>query len=297
MARDEDEPARDEAKAPGTSGGRAGTSGEAAWRLSISPGRTYAPVAIGTVATCAVNAASVPQDAARYGVNIAFWKPLVWEFTSGAMVLALMPLIRFGVVRSRRADMSLAQIVGLHVALLVAFFVVHVAGMVALRHLFYAAIGAGSYDFGFTAGNLLYEFRKDVLTYGLIAAVFWLAERQMDRVPAAAVTAAPAGGLWLKDGTISIRLDPADITWVASAGNYVEYALASGKRHLVRGTLQAEEERLKPNGLRRIHRQRLVNAARVRRVATRPSGDFDVELDTGETLAGSRRYRNAVEGL
>src|SRR5215207_2339917 len=48
MARDEDEPARDEAKAPGTSGGRAGTSGEAAWRLSISPGLTYAAVAIGT---------------------------------------------------------------------------------------------------------------------------------------------------------------------------------------------------------------------------------------------------------
>lgn len=75
------------------------------------------------------------------------------------------------------------------------------------------------------------------------------------------------------------------------SGNYVEFALASGQKHLIRTTLQAEEERLKPVGFVRIHRTRLVNAARLRRIATRASGDFEVEMDTGESLAGSRRYR------
>ena len=39
---------------------------------------------------------------------------------------------------------------------------------------------------------------------------------------------------------------------------------------------------------------RLVNASRLRRIETRPSGDFEVEMDTGESLGGSRRYRQGA---
>jgi DNA-binding LytR/AlgR family response regulator len=47
----------------------------------------------------------------------------------------------------------------------------------------------------------------------------------------------------------------------------------------------------------RVHRTRLVNLNRAVAIAQRASGDFELRMDTGETLIGSRRYRQAVAGL
>jgi len=43
----------------------------------------------------------------------------------------------------------------------------------------------------------------------------------------------------------------------------------------------------------RIHRGRLVRRAAIRRIETDKSGDFTVELASGASLRGSRRYRPA----
>ncbi len=87
-----------------------------------------------------------------------------------------------------------------------------------------------------------------------------------------------------------VRVDAREVIWVASAGNYIEYALA-GRRHLIRGTLSGEEARLAPFGIVRVHRGRLINLGHAVMLEPRPSGDFTVRMDTGEVLSGSRRYR------
>ena len=102
---------------------------------------------------------------------------------------------------------------------------------------------------------------------------------------------------WLRDGATSIRVAPRDVVWVSSAGNYVEYRLIGGAVHLIRATLAKEEPRLKPFGIVRVHRTRLVNLRRVIGVARRASGDFELRLDDGETVPCSRRYRAAISGL
>ncbi|HEX9590105.1 MAG TPA: LytTR family DNA-binding domain-containing protein [Bradyrhizobium sp.] len=84
---------------------------------------------------------------------------------------------------------------------------------------------------------------------------------------------------------------------MSSAGNYVEYSLADGVNHLVRGTLAAEEARLTPFNIVRVHRTRLVNLTRVRGLKTGANGDFELTLDTGQTISGSRRYRGAVASI
>ncbi|RXT53481.1 hypothetical protein B6S44_16215 [Bosea sp. Tri-44] len=292
---------RDESQRAGTSGGEGVTNGEApalqraarglpAWTL-------YLLIAAGTAATCAVNAFSTLHDFARYGRAVPFWQPVLWEASSGIVILALAPLVRRLVLVSLAKPPGPAALIALHAAAVLAFSALHVTGMILLRKLGYWAAGAGDYSFGLSPGNLLYELRKDVLVYLLLAGLFWLAElwarRPMPHRIAADATPV-ASGFWLRDGTINLRLDPAEIVAVISAGNYVEYCLDSGKRHLIRATLQAEEERLRTLGFARIHRTRLVNAARIRRIASRPSGDFDVEMDTGESLVGSRRYRDGL---
>jgi DNA-binding LytR/AlgR family response regulator len=102
--------------------------------------------------------------------------------------------------------------------------------------------------------------------------------------------------LWLRDGSTR-TIEPAEILLISSAGNYVEYSLAGGINHLVRGTLAAEEARLKQYNLVRVHRTRLVNLSRVTGFKGGPNGDFELTLDAGQSVSGSRRYRQAVASI
>ena len=83
---------------------------------------------------------------------------------------------------------------------------------------------------------------------------------------AAAAAADPAtaphwsGSATAQHGSVS---NPRDILWISSAGNYVEYSLADGITHLVRGTLAGEKARLTKFNIVRVHRTRLVNLSRV----------------------------------
>jgi DNA-binding LytR/AlgR family response regulator len=103
--------------------------------------------------------------------------------------------------------------------------------------------------------------------------------------------------IWLRDGTKSIRIEPRDILWISSAGNCIEYSLADGANHLIRGTLAAAEGELSRFNLARIHRTRLASLDRISPVQSKPSGDFDLTFDTEHIVQGSRRYRSAVASL
>jgi len=70
-----------------------------------------------------------------------------------------------------------------------------------------------------------------------------------------------------------------------------------GANHLVRGTLAAEEARLTPFKIVRVHRTRLVNLTRVSGLKAGPNGDFELTLDTGQAISGSRRYRAAIASI
>jgi hypothetical protein len=145
----------------------------------------------------------------------------------------------------------------------------------------------------------------DVVTCILIGGGMWLmdirreAQRALQVVtpPPAASPPSTQQTIWLRDGAKSIRIEPRDILWISSAGNYIEYSLADGANHLIRGTLAAAESELSRFNLARIHRTRLANLDRVSRVQSKPSGDFDLTFDTGHTVQGSRRYRSAVASL
>ena len=83
---------------------------------------------------------------------------------------------------------------------------------------------------------------------------------------------------------------------MSSAGNYVEFWLADGRRPLMRATLAAIEVELEAYGFVRAHRSWLVNGARVTGLEPDGSGDWTVEL--GEVRAPlSRRFPEALARL
>jgi uncharacterized membrane protein YhaH (DUF805 family) len=292
---DQDRARGDEASASGTSGWSGGINGD--WTM-------FAAIAAVALAIGIVNALSGAQDAAWRGDSYDIGRRLFWELSSIIVILLLVPILALAVRRMRRTP-GLARRVGIAAVALLGFSTLHITGMVGLRK-FLLWLAGGAYDFHFSLATVLYEFRKDAVTALLLGATLWLIESRRElRKAARAAASTPAAPLeqpspdviWLRDGTSRIRVAPRDILWVASAGNYIEYILANGTQHLIRGTLAATESELARFAIVRVHRTRLANLDRVSSVDFKPSGDFELTFDNGQMLGGSRRYRPAVASL
>jgi hypothetical protein len=291
---------RDERAVAKPSGGTPWPSGVDA-RLSVRA--VYAIVVALVAASCLVGTFSAARDVSwRISAPNNLWEPALWYCTSGIVVLALLPLARRGAMLARGVAVRPFAVTAAVVSLAFVFSGLHIIGMAVLRELAYAASG-WAYKYPWSE-EIPYELRKDLFSYVALAVIFWLANRANNTPPAEAAEGTPeapkaqgAHAFWLRDGRMRILIDPREIVSVSSAGNYVEYALSSGRRHLIRATLRAEETRLSSFGVARVHRTRLVNVKRMVAVKWRPSGDFEVRLDTGEVVAGSRRFKATVAGI
>lgn len=292
---DQNRPPRDETRPAGTSGWLHGITGE--------DRRVYALVAAVAVVIGIVDALSMADDIARRGGVYDARTPLLCDMTSIAVIILLTPAL-LAIIRRIRREPALAVRIALAIATIIIFSAVHITGMVGLRKLIMWLAG-GAYDFHLSFATVLYEFRKDVVTCILIGGGMWLMDIRREAQRALQVMAAPPAAsppstpqtIWLRDGARSVRIEPRDILWISSAGNYIEYSLADGSNRLIRGTLAAAESELSRFNLARIHRTRLANLDRVTGVQSKPSGDFDLTFDSGHTVQGSRRYRSAVASL
>ncbi|WP_129793356.1 LytTR family DNA-binding domain-containing protein [Sphingosinicella sp. CPCC 101087] len=275
-----------------TSGADTGTSGKGRlppWALA------YAIIAVATMAIGSVNVMSALDQFDWMDRPIDWWKPVVWEATSGVVLLALawMPMAairRFPISRDRRIR-DLAA----HAALTVPFSIVHVGLMVALRHAAYAAAGE-IYEFN---DAWLYEYRKDVISYALYAGTYWLSVRLVGSPKPADRRDAETTSdtILIDEGQRVSRVSPDELLAARSCGNYVEFLLGDGRRPLMRTTLGSLGTQLAPLGFVRTHRSWLVNARRVAQMEAEGSGDYGLTLDDGTSVPLSRRYPQALEVL
>jgi DNA-binding LytR/AlgR family response regulator len=283
----------DERPAAVTSGGWRGTVGKLASR--------YGWVALLIVATCVVNVLTAMQHTPGGASNLR--GPILDESTSALVLIMLLPILKRSVdaffsARDRRLAFIFVTMA------VIAYALSHIVLIVLLRQMAYPAFG-GTYEFRWSV-EFPTEFRKDLISAFMIVVVFRLIDRrpgarsaatdneQSASPPRASPSLRPE--IWLRDGSASIRLDPTEVISVTSAGNYVEFVLPA-RRHLIRGTLAAEEIRLKPFGFSRVHRTKLVNISRIAVIEPRPNGDFALRMDNGEVIAGSRRYKEAVVAI
>lgn len=246
------------------------------------------------IALAVVNALSELDERDRSNRPVETWEPWVWEMTSVASFLMIAPFIFRLSQRLQPPRFSWLPAIGIHLLLSVPVSIAHSSIMIGLRHAIYAALG-DSYGYG-GRGDLgpilLYEYRKDLITYAALVALPLIARRIVDA--RRAEHAAPqAHRIEVRDGSRTRWLAPSDVEWVQAAGNYVELFGPFGTL-LHRRTLAELAEELKPHGFARIHRSRIVRKAAIAVTETRPSGDFDVTLASGATIGGSRRYRNQL---
>ncbi len=273
-------------------------SGRAEWT------RAYAATGAVLALACAVNIASRWHDA-RTGVPL--WRPALGETSSIASVLAF-AWIAFA-ARDRARGLGPARAFCLHVAAACAFSVLHCLGMWTLRRIVLTAAGV-AYGWSITPGLFFYEFRKDLLTYTVILLIYRavrgtasppaeISAQAAGQAPLAAPRplAGPAETYTIRDGAKLWRVETREILAVLSAGNYVEFALADGRRIMMRATLAGVGADLADAGFVRVHRSWIVNAARVRALAPDNSGDYTLSVDGGMSVPLSRRFPEALSRL
>lgn len=251
-------------------------------------------LALGVLGVTGVDVFSVMDERARAGRPVPLWEPAVWELSSAAVLIALLPAL---LALSRRIPPWPIRLraLALHALALPVFSLIHTGAMGLVRAGVYRLVG-GAYNPLGPLGDWAYELRKDALVYLAVMTLHqvWLRTAPAPTPAPEAQLDAPPAPLEVRDGTRRHFLDPARIDWVEAAGNYVELHGPDGCV-LHRASLSQMEARLAPAGFARIHRSRLVRRAAVRTVETTASGDFVVVLADGTRLGGSRRH--PVESL
>jgi len=249
----------------------------------------FAAAAAMVAAVNVINVITIAHEQPEVGLA----GPLVWEGSSwvSLMLFFWIPWIGYRLappfVRPRWWLL-------VHVPVALVFSLAHVAGFVALRKLAYWLAG-DTYSFGAFVAQFFYELRKDALGYVLFIAGFALIEhllrqQQLIDTPGQTLT------FDIRDGQRLIRVSLCDILAVTSAGNYVEFVLADGRRPMMRSPLSALEDELGSRGFVRTHRSWVVNAARMTRLEPEGSGDYTVELESLKVPL-SRRYPQALARL
>lgn len=270
------------------------------WRRSAEIGFWLGAFLINAV----FNSTTVAMDVQRSGLAYQPWQAAVWETSSGLLALLLVPLVVLFTRRFPLHQDTWRRHLPWYLPASLAWSLLHVLGMVALRKLAYATQGM-QYDFGNWPLELFYEYLKDVRefvgTVVLIHAYRFILLRLQGEVrlldepdvgPPVDAIDRPERFLVRKLGK-EFLVAANDIEWIQAAGNYANLRVR-GRDYPLRTTIAGVEIRLDPQRFARVHRSYIVNLDQVAMIEPLESGDARVHLKDGTTLPCSRRYRNEL---
>jgi hypothetical protein len=255
-----------------------------------------------------LNTAVARADMREAGLPWGWWEAAVWEGTSHAVLLALIPALVWWTRRFPLHWDTLARHLPWHLLGSVLFSLAHVAGMVALRHALHAAAGQ-AYGFGPFWSEWGYEYLKDVRAYAAIvggitvyrllllrlqgeARVLDAPEPSPDPAPAPTAPARPERFL-VRQLRKEFLIAASDIDSVQAQANYVALRV-NGRDYLLRSTLAEFARQLDPARFVQVHRSHLVNLDRITEIEPLDSGDAKLTLRDGSAVPCSRRYRTAL---
>lgn len=251
------------------------------------------------------NTLTVGMEMTRAGLPHHPLEPAVWEWSSNLVLLALVPAI---MLFTRRFPLHLdtwRRQLPWYLLASVAYSLLHVLAMVALRKAAYAAAGE-VYDFGYWPRQMAYEYIKDIQTFFnavMLLHLYRFVVRRLqgeaslldapdDDAPPVEPVDRPERFLVRKLGR-EFLVAANDIESLQASGNYVNLRVR-GRDYPLRSTIAAIESRLDPARFQRVHRSWIVNLEHVAMIEPLDTGDARIHLRDGSTLPCSRRYRPAL---
>lgn len=248
---------------------------------------------------------SVIQEYARANLVVEPWEVFTWEFSSGFTILLLIPAIilfdRAFPLNFQQHVLGIARQIFLHLPATIVFSLLHVGGFVLIRKWIYS-IADRVYTFGDWPVELLYEYRKDLVTYFTILAIIYVYREllSLSKGKARLDNVEPEDDLSLKliatKGNKKVIIAPDEIDSIEAAGNYVQLNV-NEKHYLMRSTMKEVADKLKPFNFARVHRGHIVNEARVIAATARDTGGLTLELKNGSHVECSRRYRQNLQSI
>ena len=220
--------------------------------------------------------------------------PVIQQYTSALSAIACLPIALLAYRVAPLDSRPRWRVLAVHIVGLLVFSSVHVLGFYVLRLAVFAALDT-PYQY-VVPDRFIYELRKDALGYFIGVTAFWALMRAYGGARQESPATAAPTNFDIRDGAKVVRTPVADILAISSAGNYVEFVLADGRKPLMRSSLTAIEAELAAHGFVRTHRSWLVNAARVTELRPEKSGDYAVGLG-GLEAPLSRRFPEALAKL
>ena len=270
------------------------------WRRWVEVGYWVGMTAI----NAAGNSYTVASDIDKNGLPYAPWEPVVWEWSSSLLWLALVwPIAWF----SRRFPIhwdNWRRQLPLHLLASVVVSLVHVLGMVGLRVLAYRFHGQ-HYEFGSWPHELFYEYVKDVRSYAGVVVLISLYRLLLRRLQGeASLLSEPDEGAPVEPVDRPERflvrklgreflVAAGDIEWLQASGNYVNLRVR-GHDYPLRSTIAGIESRLDPRVFARVHRSYIVNLGQMASIEPLDAGEARLHLRDGTVIPCSRRYRQEL---
>ncbi len=252
------------------------------------------------LASAVANAFVEVMDASRRGEALALWQPMTWELSSAGMILLTLPLLWWGCQRWPLHADTWTRRLPLYLLASVAWSLLHVVGMMALRHLAYASLGEHYVDGSGWVSRLLYEYLKDVRAFFTFVAIehffSWFGRRRQGEAHllAAPEDAPPEEPVDRPERFLVRKLGrdflvaTGDIEYAQAAGNYMNLHVR-GHDYPLRSTMAALEARLDPARFVRIHRSYVLNLGFLVSIEPLDSGEARAHLADGSALPCSRR--------
>ena len=225
--------------------------------------------------------------------------PWIQEGTAILAMLAALPLViwlgaRFP-LEPGRWQFNLA----VHCAGVLVYALIQVNLMMTLRFTIWDIIYGHPYSYSGSALEMfIYEFRKQAASYlgfQFILATSLGIEQLKLEAAAAQSDARTNHRITLRCGGRVIRLPASEFTSAQAAGNYVEVRFGASQ-HLARTPLTDLEKLLREAGIDavRVHRSWLINQACLTEIVPTGEGDVTITLADGQSVPGSRRYRDRL---
>lgn len=281
---------------------QAGSGRRSPYRNLVVPLSIWALILL---VTAVGNAVVEVLDARRRGDDLGLWQPMVWEFSSISVILLTLPVIWWGCRRWPLHADTWRRRLPLYLLASVAWSLVHVGGMMALRHLAYDLAGYRYQDDAGWAQRLLYEYMKDVRAFASFVAIEhllgWFARRRqgearMLEAPDDAPPVEPVerpGHFLVRTLGKEFLVATGDIEYAQASGNYVNLRVR-GHDYPLRTTMAALEARLDPGVFLRAHRSWLVNRRNLRSIEPLDGGEAVLHMADGGRVPCSRRQLPAL---
>ena len=182
----------------------------------------------------------------------------------------------------------------------VGWSLLHVVGMMVLRHLAYVSLGYRYQDDAGWLERFAYEYLKDVRTFAMFVALehfaSWFGRRRQgeasllaepDVGPPVEPVERPQHFLVRKLGK-EFLVATADVEYAQAAGNYVNLRVR-GHDYPLRITMAVLEQRLDPGEFLRPHRSWLIHRGQLRSIEPLDGGEALLHMADGAKVPCSRR--------